>query len=147
MKLLRLNELFQGTTKLLLGEIRHKDVQLNCEVVPQNLQLYADPHLLEMVLINLIKNALEALEECSNGLISLEATADEHQRVVINLRDNGPGIEPEAISKIFIPFYTTKSKGSGIGLSLSREILQMHSAQLTVESFPGQGSCFQIHFS
>ena len=147
MKLLQLNELFQGTTKLLLGEIRNKDVKLNCDVAPQNLQLYADPHLLEMVLINLIKNALEALEEYPNGVISLEATADDHQRVLIKLRDNGPGIEPEALSKIFIPFYTTKSKGSGIGLSLSREILQMHSAQLTVESYPGQGSCFQIHFS
>ena len=90
---------------------------------------------------------LELTFNVLNGKVVLEAEADEHQRVIISLRDNGPGIEPEALSKIFIPFYTTKGTGSGIGLSLSREILQMHTAQLTVESLPEQGSCFYIRFS
>lgn len=147
MKLLQLRDLFQGTTKLLQGEIRNRNINLDCRVVPDDLPLYADPQLLEMVLINLIKNAMEALDGRQDGEIRLKAEADEHQRVIISLRDNGSGIEPEALSKIFIPFYTTKGTGSGIGLSLSREILQMHSAQLTVESFPGKGSCFFIRFS
>lgn len=147
MKLLHIKNLFQKTVFLLQAEIKTRNIDFDCKVVPDDLPLYADPQLLEMVLINLIKNALEALEGRMNGKVVLEAEADEHQRVIISLRDNGPGIEPEALSKIFIPFYTTKGTGSGIGLSLSREILQMHTAQLTVESLPEQGSCFYIRFS
>ena len=147
MKLLHVKELFQGTQKLLQAEMKTKNISFCCSVAPDDLPLYADPQLLEMVLINMIKNALEALDGRQDGKIELKAEADEHQRVMISLRDNGPGIEPEALSKIFIPFYTTKSTGSGIGLSLSREILQMHTAHLTVESFPGQGSSFFIRFS
>lgn len=147
MKLLHVKDLFNGTLKLLQVEIKSRNVEMECQVAPEDLPLYADPQLLEMVLINLIKNALEALEGRQDGKICLKAEADEHQRVIISLSDNGPGIEPEALSKIFIPFYTTKGTGSGIGLSLSREILQMHTAQLTVESLPGKGSCFFIRFS
>lgn len=146
-KLMNVKELVSSTVKLMQGELRAHMVEIQCQVSPEDLQLHADPQLLEMVLINLIKNANEALKGYDHGLIELNAFSDEHQRVVINLRDNGPGIEPEALSKIFIPFYTTKSTGSGIGLSLSREILQMHNAQLTVDSLPGQGSCFQIRFN
>ena len=147
MQLLQVKDFFQTTLKLFQPEIRSKCIQMDCKVLPDDLQLNADPQLLEMVLINLIKNAVEALSGREEGKIWLKAEADEHQRVLISLRDNGPGIEPEALSKIFIPFYTTKPTGSGIGLSLSREILQMHSAQLTVDSLPEQGSCFYIRFS
>ncbi|WP_017733553.1 sensor histidine kinase [Nafulsella turpanensis] len=147
MQLLQVKELFYGTLKLMQPDIRSKKIKMDCQILPDDLQLYADPQLLEMVLINLIKNAVEALNGKEGGQVWLKAEADEHQRVLISLRDNGPGIEPEALSKIFIPFYTTKPTGSGIGLSLSREILQMHQAQLTVESFPEQGSCFFIRFS
>lgn len=147
MKIICVKELVSSTVKLMQGELRSQMVDIQCKVNPEGLQLNADPQLLEMVLINLIKNANEALSGREEGLIELNAFTDEHQRVVIHLCDNGPGIEPEALSKIFIPFYTTKSTGSGIGLSLSREILQMHNAQLTVESFPGNGASFQIRFN
>ncbi len=147
MQLLHVKDFFQGIHKLMQMEARSKKVEINCSVIPDDLVLYADPQLLEMVLINLIKNAVEAINGKGEGKVCLKAENDEHQRVIISLRDNGPGIEPEALSKIFIPFYTTKPTGSGIGLSLSREILQMHAAQLTVESLPGEGSCFYIRFS
>lgn len=147
MKIISIKELMQGTMKLMQGEIRNQQLDIHCQVQPDDLQLNADPQLLEMVLINLVKNAKEAINGRSNGLIELMASVDEHQRTLIKVRDNGSGIEPEAISKIFIPFYTTKNTGSGIGLSLSREILQMHNAQLTVESFPDQGSSFMIRFN
>jgi two-component system nitrogen regulation sensor histidine kinase NtrY len=147
MKIISVKELASGTVKLMQGEMRHQPLEIRCHVSPDDLQLNADPQLLEMVLINLVKNAKEALNGQPRGLIELTAMADEHQRVVIKVRDNGSGIEPEALSKIFIPFYTTKGTGSGIGLSLSREILQMHHAQLTVDSLPGKGSTFQIRFN
>lgn len=110
-----------------------------------NLTIRADAGQIEMVLINLLKNAVESLENTPDPTIRLEATAD-GPNVVIRVSDNGPGIEPEALEQIFIPFFTTKKTGSGIGLSLSRQIMQLHGGQLTAESQPGQGSTFRLIF-
>ncbi len=110
-----------------------------------NLIIRADAGQIEMVLINLLKNAVESLDKTAKPAIRLEAEAD-GPRVVICVSDNGPGIEPEALAQIFIPFYTTKKTGSGIGLSLSRQIMQLHGGQLTAESEPGRGSTFRLVF-
>ena len=85
--------------------------------------------MLEQVLINLIKNAIQALNECeekADRYIILLAKQDEKNRPMISVKDNAGGIETEALEKIFIPFYTTKKSGSGIGLSLSRQIMRQH---------------------
>ncbi|MDB5239533.1 MAG: histidine kinase, partial [Spirosoma sp.] len=105
----------------------------------------ADAAQIEMVLLNLVKNAMESLEKTANPAVQIEAAAN-GPHVVIRVTDNGPGIEPEALEQIFIPFYTTKKTGSGIGLSLSRQIMQLHGGQLTAESIPGQGSTFTLAF-
>lgn len=105
----------------------------------------ADTAQIEMVLLNLVKNAVESLEKTVNPAVRLEAAPD-GPHIVIRVSDNGPGIEPEALEQIFIPFYTTKKTGSGIGLSLSRQIMQLHGGQLTAESTPGQGSIFKLVF-
>lgn len=110
-----------------------------------NLAIRADTAQIEMVLLNLVKNAVESLEKTVNPAVRLEAAPD-GPHVVIRVSDNGPGIEPEALEQIFIPFYTTKKTGSGIGLSLSRQIMQLHGGQLTAESTPGQGSTFKLVF-
>ncbi|MDR1756630.1 MAG: HAMP domain-containing histidine kinase [Culturomica sp.] len=106
---------------------------------PPEMRLHADRSLLEQVLINLIKNAIEA----SGGEIRVEAFRKEG-RSVLRVSDNGSGIVPEALERIFIPFYTTKPKGSGIGLSLSRQIMSRHGGTLTVQSEPGKGSVFTM---
>ena len=110
-----------------------------------NLAIRADAGQIEMVLLNLVKNAVESLENTANPAVRLEAASD-GPHVVIRVSDNGPGIEPEALEQIFIPFYTTKKTGSGIGLSLSRQIMQLHGGQLTAESKPGRGSTFRLVF-
>ncbi|WP_080236480.1 sensor histidine kinase [Spirosoma rigui] len=110
-----------------------------------NLAIRADTAQIEMVLLNLVKNAVESLEKTENPAVRIEAEAD-GPHVIIRVSDNGPGIEPEALEQIFIPFYTTKKTGSGIGLSLSRQIMQLHNGQLTAESTPGQGSTFRLVF-
>jgi nitrogen fixation/metabolism regulation signal transduction histidine kinase len=110
-----------------------------------NVTIRADTAQIEMVLLNLVKNAMESLEKTANPAVQIEASAD-GPHVVIRVTDNGPGIEPEALEQIFIPFYTTKKTGSGIGLSLSRQIMQLHGGQLTAESTPGQGSTFKLVF-
>jgi two-component system nitrogen regulation sensor histidine kinase NtrY len=96
-------------------------------------------------LINLIKNASEAFSHQTDRLITLSAYQIDGT-VMIEVADNGDGIEPEALENIFIPFYTTKKTGSGIGLSLSRQILQQHNGQLNVESQVGKGTVFTLVF-
>ena len=93
--------------------------------------------------INLIKNAKEALEHTAGGVIHIKTFA-QNQWLFIEITDNGPGIEPEAMEDIFIPFFTTKENGSGIGLSLSRQIVQQHGGTIKVFSESGKGSRFVV---
>jgi two-component system, NtrC family, nitrogen regulation sensor histidine kinase NtrY len=97
------------------------------------------------VLINLLKNAIEALSETENPKLELIGSYDE-MAVKIEIIDNGPGIIKEALEHIFVPFYTTKRTGSGIGLSLSRQIMQMHNGSITVESDPDVRTAFTLRF-
>ncbi len=107
------------------------------------LQALADETQLEMILLNLLKNATQALERAPGPAVRLIAAA-EGNRVLIDVADNGPGIEPEALEQIFIPFFTTKKNGSGIGLSLSRQLMQQMGGQLTVSTQVGAGSTFRL---
>ncbi|WP_018618519.1 sensor histidine kinase [Spirosoma luteum] len=119
--------------------------QMSVRVASPNLVIRADAAQIEMVLLNLIKNAVESLGEVVQPTIQIEAESVGAQ-VIIRVIDNGPGIEPEAMEQIFIPFYTTKKTGSGIGLSLSRQIMQLHNGQLTALSTPEAGSTFSLSF-
>ncbi|GAB3990947.1 sensor histidine kinase [Spirosoma daeguense] len=128
-----------------LAETNVRKPVITFSVSSPNLAIRADAAQIEMVLINLIKNAAESLEKSQTPVIDILAEAV-GPRVLIHVKDNGPGIEPEALEQIFIPFYTTKKTGSGIGLSLSRQMMQLHNGQLTAESTPGQGSTFSLAF-
>jgi C4-dicarboxylate-specific signal transduction histidine kinase len=97
-----------------------------------------------MVLINLIKNAMDALEQSQQPAIRVNVTLSSNSQVSIEITDNGPGIDTDAMDKIFIPFYTTKKKGSGIGLSLSQQIIQLHGGQLKVSNTNNNGTTFHI---
>ncbi|WP_373514882.1 PAS domain-containing sensor histidine kinase, partial [Persicitalea sp.] len=116
MRTVLVKEILQEVLQLLQADLTAAGVLSKMEVLPEQLTITADPDQLQQVLINLIKNALEAFGEQSEPLIELQAYSTDNQRVTINVRDNGFGIEPEALEKIFIPFYTTKRTGSGIGL-------------------------------
>jgi signal transduction histidine kinase len=102
--------------------------------------------LIEQVLINLIKNAMEAVAHDGSGIIRIETKMKTESLLSITVSDNGSGIDPETLAKIFIPFFTTKSKGTGIGLSLSRQIMKLHSGNIKVRSTPGKGSLFIIEW-
>ncbi|MEZ0611649.1 PAS domain-containing sensor histidine kinase [Fibrella sp. WM1] len=127
---------------------RHIQLTLNvpsADATAEPLLIRADEGQLEMVLLNLLKNAREALIQTHEPTIRLAAYTDGN-RTVIDVTDNGPGIEPEALEQIFIPFFTTKKTGSGIGLSLSRQMLQQQGGQLTVSTEVGRGSTFRLQF-
>jgi signal transduction histidine kinase len=127
-------------------EISEKNIRVSISVYPEDLTISADKNMIEQVLINLLKNAIQAFEEQEEKAIELKAFLTEKTRTVISIADNGTGIDPEALEKIFIPFFTTKKTGSGIGLSLSRQIMRQHQGTLSVKSTVGKGTEFQMRF-
>ena len=139
-------EMIEEVKALLKIEIRKSKVELTCEAYPVNLELSADGELIEQVLINLVKNAVEAVGERKDGKVKVKAGHDPKGNVFITVQDNGEGIMPEALSRIFIPFYTTKKTGSGIGLALSRQIMQLHNGTLTVDSKVNNSTIFTMRF-
>jgi signal transduction histidine kinase len=119
------------------------DFSYSCE--SEFLTIQADEEMIEQVLINLVKNAIESLSNSKKGRITLRGETRDDS-VIIEVIDNGPGIIKEALTRIFVPFFTTKKSGSGIGLSLSRQIMQMHNGTLTVESEPDVETVFSLKF-
>ncbi len=141
-RLVAVGELLARIARLVQHELTAQGTTLEVKVWPEDLHVTADAELLEMVLLNLVRNAREA----PATRIWLWAGYDAHQRVSIRVTDNGPGIEPEAQAHIFIPFFTTKKGGSGIGLSLSRQIMQQHGGTLQVASAPPTPTVFTLCF-
>ena len=142
-------ENYRKLTRLPLPTLRNFSVSksdiLFFHVKPEDLNLYADRIMVEQVLINLLKNAIEACEESLSPQIIVEAV-QKNGMVIISVVDNGSGIVPEAIDKIFVPFFTTKSKGSGIGLSLCRQIMNRHRGSISLDSQVEKGSSFVLRF-
>lgn len=120
-------------------------VQISVDVVPESLEIFADRQLIDQVLINLVKNAGDALAETAEAHIALAGRLD-LGRVIISVTDNGPGIPEDDIDQVFIPFFTTKREGSGIGLSLSRQIMTAHNGDIAVES-NSSGTIFRLVFN
>ena len=142
-----ISELFTRVDQLMRPQIIEKGIH-NCHinVDPVTLELTADPELIEQVLINLIMNAIQAVEGRTHGKIELLARMDDKGRTIIQVFDNGCGIIPEVQDKIFIPFFTTKKSGTGIGLSLARQIMRLHRGAITVQSIPDEKTVFTLRF-
>lgn len=140
------NKLLDTISSLMKEEMSRHDIRCTLSVEPPNLEISADEHLIEQVLINLVRNAMQALEKTENKRIDLKAFLNSRGHVNIQVSDNGQGILPEVLDKIFVPFFTTKPKGSGIGLSLSRQILRLHGGTLTVHSEPDVETVFSLKF-
>lgn len=127
-------------------ELGDHTVTITTTTEPQQLTVLADKNMIEQVLINLIKNAIQAFDEQTDKRIELSAYTSDKGRPMISVRDNGPGIDQEAQEKIFIPFFSTKKTGSGIGLSLSRQIMRVHEGRISVKSKLGEGTEFLLKF-
>jgi nitrogen fixation/metabolism regulation signal transduction histidine kinase len=137
---------FNRVHRLMRGKCVDHNIAFALSVEPQTLEVTADPELIEQVIINLLLNAIEALDGKSSAMIQLRGFLDARDRVVLQVIDNGPGILPEAQEKIFIPFFTTKKSGSGIGLSLSHQIMRLHRGSLSVSSAPNERTTFTMRF-
>ncbi|PMD94044.1 hypothetical protein BWI97_17425 [Siphonobacter sp. BAB-5405] len=145
-KVVSVGTILQNVASLYKSELADKNVELVLRVEPETLEVTADPQLVEFVLINLVKNGIQAMDGVPNARLELIGENDKTQRVTIQIADTGKGIIPEAMDKIFVPFFSTKQGGSGIGLSLSRQIMLQHRGTLRVESEPGVRTVFTLRF-
>jgi two-component system nitrogen regulation sensor histidine kinase NtrY len=144
-KTVRLKDMIEKVSMLMRQELKKNNITFHHECNSEYLTIQADEEMIEQVLINLLKNAAEAVVQSKAPHIELIGRYDGNH-IKIEVIDNGPGIIPEAISRIFVPFYTTKKSGSGIGLSLSRQIMQLHHGTLTVESELDVKTVFTLRF-
>jgi two-component system, NtrC family, nitrogen regulation sensor histidine kinase NtrY len=131
--------------KVLMESYMPNNIKITSKVYPDDLAIEADFAQVEQVLINLIKNAIEAIGDKENGWIQMKAFQG-GDGVILQIEDNGAGIFADIVEDIFVPFYTTKENGSGIGLSLSRQIMQNHHGTITVNSAQNKGSVFTLKF-
>ena len=142
-KRISVQEILEEVSRLHQAHCAHRGITCTIHPGPGQLTIMADEAQLKQVLINLVKNALEALDGTREPCLSItvKRILDD---VALEISDNGPGIPPVTLEKIFVPFFTTKPEGSGIGLSLSRQIIRNHGGQLSVDSEPGRGTAFRI---
>jgi signal transduction histidine kinase len=142
MRYFPVSEVFKDIKNLFVKET----IPVSFYARPADIRLYADRSLIEQVLINLLKNAIDACRNTDAPLISVYAFSDKGKSV-ITVTDNGRGIVPDALDRIFVPFFTTKQGGSGIGLSLCRQIINRHNGTISVISEPDVKTVFTIKFN
>ena len=141
-----IRELFANLHQLMQPTFEQKNIELEIILKDTDLALEADPSLIEQVLINLIVNAIEAVKEKKDPKIILSAEQTLNKKIVLKVADNGQGIPEEILDKIFIPFFSTKKSGSGIGLSLCKQIVMLHRGTIQVQSIENKGTVFSMQF-
>lgn len=144
--LVEVQMLFENVTGLMREELKSHQIDILIEIIPAELEVLCDPDQISMILINLIKNACESIQNQADRMISLRAIGQGDMGTLIQVEDHGSGIIPEALERIFVPFYTTKKTGSGIGLAISRQIMNLHRGSLSVSSVPGEKTVFTMSF-
>jgi nitrogen fixation/metabolism regulation signal transduction histidine kinase len=138
------SELFQSVNQLFKVEIVDKGITFETQISPPDLTILADRKLIEQVMINLVKNAIESLDKSPEKKISIYANVNKNFNTVIAVKDTGRGIDEALLDDIFVPFFTTKPEGSGIGLSFSKQVIRLHNGDIKFSSEPGKGSIFSI---
>jgi signal transduction histidine kinase len=144
--LLDVNEVIREVIALLRSELQNRQIAVQDELSPELPPVLADGVQLQQVIANLVTNAIEAMEAIDEGArtLRLKSTTSKSDGVLITVEDSGPGIDPENADRIFHPFFTTKSQGMGMGLSICRSIIEAHDGYLSARSAAPRGSVFQI---
>ena len=139
-------DLLTNIKKLMDAECKSRGVDLKSEILGPDLRIALDQKLIEQVIINLVSNSLQAFKEQGEKSILMKAYRKDSEKVLIEITDNGPGMDEDTLDKVFIPFFTTKEEGSGIGLSLSRQIMRLHNGKISVRSNPGIETAVTLEF-
>jgi two-component system nitrogen regulation sensor histidine kinase NtrY len=139
-------DLFESLNTLMEPTLEQKNIELDVVLKDPGLTVEVDPTLIEQVLINLLVNAIEAVKEREKPLIVLSGYIFNDKKTVIKITDNGTGMAEDLLEQIFVPFFSTKKNGSGIGLSLCKQIMLLHKAQIQAQSVEGEGTAFLLTF-
>ena len=139
-------DLFESLNTLMEPTLAQKNIELDVVLKDPGLTVEVDPTLIEQVLINLLVNAMEAVKEREKPAIVLSGYVLNDKKTMIKITDNGTGMAEDLLEQIFVPFFSTKKNGSGIGLSLCKQIMLLHKAQLLVQSVEGEGTAFLLQF-
>lgn len=145
--IVRTKNLLEKIDVLMSARLHDGQTEFKVECHPEDLELFIDEKLISQVLINLGKNALQAVASVEKGRVLMVAGIETNGKKYIDIRDNGPGIPPDVIDEIFVPFFTTKSEGTGIGLSLSKRVMQLHGGGIQVHSIPNKETVFRLTFA
>jgi two-component system nitrogen regulation sensor histidine kinase NtrY len=146
LKKVYVGDIFENLSLLMQPTLQQKNIELEIVLKETDILLEVDPNLIEQVLINLLVNAIEAVKDVAEPKIILSAYLASSKRTVLKVADNGSGIPDEILDKIFIPFFSTKKSGSGIGLSLCKQIMMLHKGNIHVQSAEGKGTAFILQF-
>jgi nitrogen fixation/metabolism regulation signal transduction histidine kinase len=141
-----MREYVQRLEKLLLTEWAGRGIELHVAAPPGGITVLADDSLLDQALINLLRNAAEAAAASEKPHVWLDARLSDRGRPIIEIGDNGPGVDESLGDKIFLPFFTTKPEGSGVGLALARQVMLVHKGAITASARPGGGALFRLTF-
>jgi len=139
-------DLFENIFRLMQPTLDQKNIEMDIVLKEPGMQMELDVTLIEQVLINLVVNAIEAVKDKETGRILISAGTNEQHRKFIKVADNGTGIEEDVLEKIFVPFFSTKKTGSGIGLSLCKQIMMVHKGNIHVQSKIDEGTVFTLQF-
>lgn len=142
----KMNEVISNVHTLMKKDVERKNISIAFRVEPDTIEVQIDEQMIEQVLINLVKNSVQALKGVQDAHIQIKGFYNKRGRPTIQVIDNGQGILDDVIDKIFIPFFTTKQSGSGIGLSLSKQILRLHGGTITAQSIPNEETTFSMTF-
>lgn len=143
-EIIELNEFIQRMIILCSMEPNFSAITIQTQLTPENIRVYADPNLLGQVMLNLMKNAIQALQNRENPILRVVAEQLPTGNIRLQVIDNGPGIPSDMINEIFVPFFTTKNEGTGIGLSIARQIMRAHGGNLKVSSIPDKETVFTL---
>jgi len=142
----KMSEVIGHVHTLMKKDAERKNIKMLTTVEPDTIEVQIDEQMIEQVLINLIKNSVQALKGRLGAQIQIRGFYNKRGRPTIQVIDNGQGILDDVIDKIFIPFFTTKQSGSGIGLSLSKQIMRLHGGTITAQSKPNEETIFNMTF-
>ncbi len=142
----RIKNLVENVTQLMSKELEKHNIIVKIEINPEDISIIADEKLITQVIVNLILNSLKAMGGKNNKILKIESSGLEKNRVYIKVSDNGKGISPEILDKIFVPFFSTYENGSGIGLSFARQVMVLHNGRIDVQSNTEKGTVFTLSF-